>query len=102
MLVILIDIFISVRIRKQAVIQPIQLRRDLLNMKRQKTFQKQMFILMFTSICIFLITSLPLGIYKITTPRQADLLVDVYQVIIVWTAVEWFQTLFYAVSVSIN
>jgi hypothetical protein len=102
MLVILIDIFISVRIRKQAVVQPIQLHRDLLNMKRQKTFQKQMFILMFTSICIFLITSLPFGIYKIISPRQADLLVDVYQVIIVWTAVEWFQTLFYAVSVSIN
>ena len=72
MLVILIDIFINLRFRKRALVQPNQTLQQAQNMKRQKILQRQMFILMFASICIFLITSLPLGICKITSVRQVD------------------------------
>ena len=57
MSVILIDIFINVRIRKRAVVQPRQSGANDPNIERQKALQKQMFILMLASICIFLITS---------------------------------------------
>jgi len=100
MLMILIDIFISVRIRKRTVIRPIQARR--VDMNRQKILQRQMFILMFASICIFLITSLPVGIYKIQSPRQANIFNIVYEIITIWTGLGWLQSLFYAVSISNN
>lgn len=56
MLIIVCDIFIYVRPRKRVVIQPGH------NNPQQRIVQKQMFILMFASICIFLISNLPQGI----------------------------------------
>lgn len=97
MLLILIDIFISVRIRKRTVIHP-QTQPENPNVKRQKTLQRQMFILMFASICIFLITSLPVAIYKITSPRQANALKIIFEVFTIWTALGWVQSLNYAVK----
>lgn len=102
MSVILIDIFISVRIRKRTVIQPAPSRRDDPNVKRQKTLQRQMFILMLASICIFLITSLPLAIYKIMTPRQANIFTMIFEVLTIWTGLTWFQSLNYVVKICFN
>ncbi len=98
MLIMLIDIFINVRIRKRALIQPNQAWQNTQNMNRQKTLQTQMFILMFASISIFLISCLPLAIYKITSPRQDDILDAIYQILSIWTALAWFQSLNYAVN----
>ncbi|CAF3944781.1 unnamed protein product [Rotaria sordida] len=102
MLTILIDIFIIVRARKQAVIQPVQFACNNRNIKQQNTLQKHIFILMFGSICIFLITSLPLAIYKILSPRQAFVSFNVFQIISIWAYLKWFQSLFYAVSFYIH
>ena len=98
MLVILIDIFINVRLRKRALVQPNQAWQQVQSTQRHKTLQRQMFILMFASICIFLITSLPLGIYKIISAREADISILVFQILSVWTGLGWFQSLNYAVS----
>ncbi|CAF3304540.1 unnamed protein product [Rotaria sp. Silwood2] len=102
MLTILIDIFIIFRIRKQAVIRPLQFVRDDKNIKRQKSFQKQMFILMLASVCIFLITSLPLAIYKITSPRETNLSLAIFIIITIWASLEWFQSLFCAINFYIH
>jgi hypothetical protein len=99
MLIFLIDIIINIRVRKRAVVQSTQAWQNDQNAKRQKTLQKQMFILMFASICIFLITGLPLAIYKITSPRQANVFAVVYQILTVWTILTWFQSLNYAVII---
>jgi hypothetical protein len=92
----LIDIIISIRIRKRAVIQASQ------NSQRinQTNLQKQMFILMTTSICIFLITTLPVAIYKITSPRQSDISTAILTIVSVWSGLLWVQSLNYAVSIS--
>jgi hypothetical protein len=101
MLLILMDIFISVRIRKRAVIQPNQLQRGDNRANQQRNLQLQMFILMLTSTGIFLITTLPLGIYKITSPRQENFSDSVLQVTTIWTGLAWFQSLNYAVNISL-
>ncbi len=98
MLVIITDIFINVRLRKRAVVQPNQVWQNDPNMKRQKTLQNQMFILLFASVCIFFVTSLPVSIYKIMSPRQGNISTAVYQIISIWTALGWFQSLFFSVS----
>ena len=100
MSVLLIDIIINIRLRKKAIVQPTQAWQNDQNAKRQKTLQRQMFILMSASICIFLITGLPLAIYKITSPRQANVFAVIYQIISVWTGLTWFQSLNYAVIIS--
>ncbi|CAF4527870.1 unnamed protein product [Rotaria sp. Silwood2] len=102
MLIILIDIFINVRVRKRTIIQPFQFTHGDRNMKRQKSLQKQMFILMFGSVCIFLITSLPSGIYKIQSPRQGTETITVLQLVCIGTSLQWFQSLFYATSFYIH
>ena len=99
MLVTLVDIIISIRLRKRAVIQPNQAWQNDPNLKRQKTLQKQMFILMFASICIFFAANLPLGIYKITSPRQTNIFGSIYQIVSIWTGFLWVQSLNYAVRV---
>ncbi|CAF1277674.1 unnamed protein product [Rotaria sordida] len=101
MLAILIDIFIIIRARKRAVIQPMQYARNNKNMQ-QYILQKQIFILMLARVGIFLITLLPLAIYKILSPRQATLTRTIFQIISVWASLQWFQSLFYAVNIIIN
>jgi hypothetical protein len=95
------DIFISVRIRKRAVIQPTQFQLRDNRGNQQKHLQLQMFILMLTSTSIFLITTLPLGIYKIASPRAANFATSVLTVTTVWTGLGWFQSLNYAVSIFV-
>lgn len=100
MLIALIDIIINIRLRKRAVVQPNQVWQNDPNVKRQKTLQNQMFILMFASVCIFFAASLPLGIYKITSARQPNVLNSIYQVVNLWTGLLWLQSLNYAVRTS--
>jgi len=95
------DIFISVRIRKRAVIQPTQFQLRDNRGNQQKHLQLQMFILMLTSTSIFLITTLPLGIYKISSPRAANFATSVLTVTTIWTGLGWFQSLNYAVSIFV-
>ena len=101
MSVILIDIFINIRIRKKAVVHPNQAWRQNKNTKRQNTLQKQMLILMFASICIFLITNLPVAVYKITSPREGNISVSVFQIISIWVGLVWFQSLNFAVNIPV-
>ena len=101
MTLVLIDIFYIVRIRKRAIVQPNQLCRRDKNIKRQKTLQNQMFILMLASVCIFMTTSLPLGVYKITSVRVDNVSLALFQINTIWTGLGWFQTLFYAVNIVI-
>ena len=99
MLVILLDIVISVRLRKRAVAQSVQTwTNDTNNGQRQKNVQKQMFILMLASIGIFLITSLPQGVGKLTLPSDEQLSASVTRIITTWTILGWVQSLNYAVS----
>ncbi len=101
MLLIIIDIFIVVRIRKRALIQPAQFQRGDARTNHQKNLQLQMLILMLTSATVFLITILPLGIYKITSPREANLADSFLEVTSIWTGLGWFQSLNYAVSIYV-
>ena len=99
MLVILLDIFISVRLRRRAVAQPVQVwTNDANNSQRQKNVQKQMFILMLASIGIFLVTNLPFAIGKIILPRDTQVLASAARLTTIWTILGWVQSLNYAVS----
>ena len=60
MLAILLDMFISITIRK----------RTLNRQARDRRLEKQFFFLMLSSIIIFLITCLPLAIYRSVFPKQ--------------------------------
>ena len=93
MLIVLLDIFINIRLRKQAVVHPSQVN------QHQSAVQKQMFILMLASIAVFLVTNLPIGIYKITAPR-GDAATEVLTRTSIYTALVWIQSLNYAVSRS--
>jgi len=93
MLGIVIDIFISIRIRKQAIN-----RNPDGSIKRDGNFQKQIFFLMLASICAFLITTLPLSIYRIISPRQALIYESIVNAVNNLTILTWLQSLNYAVS----
>ena len=92
---ILIHIILYLRSRKRAANLPNQ-------SARQQVIQRQMYILMFASIGIFLATSLPVGIYKILSIRERSILSNLQQMITVWTAFGWFQSLNYAVNFYIH
>jgi hypothetical protein len=95
----LIDIIISIRIRKRAVGQTTQNTQGSNQTSYQKNLQRQMFILMTASICIFLITTLPVAIYKIKSPRQSDISTTYLTIVSVWSGLLWLQSLNYAVSI---
>ena len=65
MLLILLDMIISINLRKRAVIQ---VQNQII--RHDGRFQRQLFFLMLSSIIIFLITTLPLSIYHIVFPKQ--------------------------------
>lgn len=93
MLGILIDIFISIRIRKQTLN-----RNPDGSVKRDGNLQRQMFFLMLASICVFLITTLPLAIYRIISPRQGINVEIIQGTVNNLTILTWLQSLNYAVS----
>jgi len=93
MLGIVIDIFISIHIRKQALN-----RNPDGSIKRDGRFQKQMFFLMLANICVFLITTLPLAIYRIISPREPLIFDSIVNSVNNLTSLTWLQSLNYAVS----
>ena len=98
MIFVLIDIGIIVRIRKRAIVHPnTDGRRDVRSL-HQKQFQWQMLVLMITSIAIFLTTTLPISIYRITSPRERNVTTSILRIANVWIGLSWFQTLNYAVN----
>ena len=101
MVMCLVDIFINVRIRKRAVLHSIHTLHGGNRSPHQKNLQTQMFILMTTSICLFLMTTLPLAIYKITSPRQKDVSTSILTIVTVWADLGWLQSLNYAVNISL-
>lgn len=99
MLAFLVDIYHNIRSRKRAVAQPGQSTHDANVSHHQKNLQRQMLILMLTSIAIFLTTTLPLAIYKITTPRQNNISSTLVAIASIWIGLGWFQSLNYAVRI---
>ncbi len=68
MLFILVDMSISINIRKHALHRQMNLQSQ--TVRNDRRFQRQLFFLMISSIIIFLITTLPLAIYRIVFPNQ--------------------------------
>ena len=94
MLVTLIDIRINIYFRKRALVQPIQGHGQI---PRQGHIQKQMFILMFASICIFFLTTLPLNLYKIIGAQANYIDAIAVQASTILTILGWIQSLNQAV-----
>jgi hypothetical protein len=84
MLGMVIDIFISIRICKQAIT-----RNPDASVKRDENLQKRMF---------FLITTLSLAIYRIISPRQPLIIEWVVNAVNNITILTWLQSLNYVVS----
>ena len=99
MIIFLTDIYINIQARKRAVVQPNSTSKETNKSQHQKTLQRQMLILMMTSIAIFLVTTLPVAIYKITSPRQSNISAALISITSIWAGFGWFQTLNYAVSI---
>ena len=95
MLIIVIDIFITLRLRKRIVTHASQ---DENVNRRNKNLQTQMFILMFASIVIFLLTNLPYAIGKILLPRDTQVVSSAARLTTIWTILGWIQSLNYAVN----
>ncbi|CAF3907052.1 unnamed protein product, partial [Rotaria sp. Silwood1] len=55
-----------------------------------------MFILMLASIAIFLITSLPVALYKIASPREGNPVLLLFRIVGIWVGLGWLQSLNYA------
>lgn len=66
----------------------------------QKNLQMHMFILTTTSICVFLLTTLPVAIYRITSPRQKNISTEFLTIITIWASLTWLQSLNYAVRID--
>lgn len=78
--------------------QPINFNHDDNKTRKQKLVQNQLLLLMLASVLIFLITSLPLAICKIQSPRATSTIDGVFQVVSIWTGLGWFQSIFFAVN----
>lgn len=100
MILVLIDIVISVRIRKRALIRPVNHSHAQNHVHHRRHIQMQMFILMTSSTFIFLMTTLPIAVYKILSPRQTDISMAIFTIVSIWAGLGWFQTLNYAVNIS--
>lgn len=98
MIVVLIDIYIIVRLRKRATVDPEQEQRRDKRTNQQKHFQLQMLVLMLTSISVFLLTTLPVSIYRIISPREPNVTSSLIRVASIWIGLAWFQSLNYAVK----
>ena len=94
MLIILLDIFIHIRLRKRALVHPGQVNHQ------QRDVQKQMFILILASIGLFLLTNLPIGIYKIISPR-GNVFSEALTRTSIYTGLIWFQSLNYVVGLDV-
>jgi hypothetical protein len=93
MMIFVVDIFIVVRNVKRTIAPAGQA-----NGKHRNYLQKQMLLLMLSSIAVFVLTTLPLAVAHMIGPQ----LPMIYQILIVTTSVfaitSWLQSLNYAVS----
>ena len=98
MLIVLIDMFIRLRIRKRSLGRRIHLQNQ--SIKRASRFHKQLFVLMLSSIIIFLTTTLPLAIYRIVFPKEVlSMPVEEYGLVMSISAIlTWFSGFNYAVK----
>lgn len=103
MLVLVIDTIIKIQSRKRTVTQATQNIFANQSNQRQNQLQKQMFILMFVSICVFFLTNLPLTLYKIIASQLSkNLEAEAITLSINWTALGWIQSLNYAVNFYVH
>mgnify|MGYP002379140567 FL=1 len=103
MLVLVIDTIIKIQSRKRTATQATQNIFTNQTSQRQNQLQKQMFILMFVSICVFFLTNLPLTLYKIIASQLSkNLEAEAVAFSINWTALGWVQSLNYAVNFYIH
>ena len=98
MFFIVIDILVSVHVRKQAFVRPVNAFAVGRNAQHRRAVNRQMLILTIGSVCFFFVTALPLGIYKIISPRDSNLINNYLSIISIWTGLGWLQSLFHAVS----
>ena len=89
MLLILVDIYVNIRIRKRTILNQLS--------RHHKYRKTQMFILMLSSIAIFVITTLPIYLYYIIVPRQF-LSMDPSTTFIITEILNWIKSLNYNVS----
>ena len=94
MLVAMVDIRINIYLRKRTLVQPAAANP---NNQRQGHVQNQMFILMFASICIFFLTTLPINLYKIITSQNDYISAIAVQASTILTILGWIQSLNQAV-----
>jgi hypothetical protein len=101
MLISVLDIAISIRMRRNRAAhhhanQQTGIARD----NHQKHIQRQMIVLMLSSISIFLIATLPLAIYHTVSPTQFDITdARVNQILNLLAGLALLNTLNYTVSV---
>lgn len=67
--------------------------------RQEKRNHNQMFILMITNVCIFLITNLPLILVEIISLHTVVTIEDISKSLAVITIISWFQQLNCSVSV---
>lgn len=94
MLVASIDIRVNIYLRKRTLVQPTAANAN------ARHVQNQMFILMFASICIFFLTTLPINLYKIISSQTDYISAIAVQASTILTILGWIQSLNQAVRDS--
>ncbi len=98
MTIMAVNMFFKIRAQKRAVVhQPQSVNVDR-SAGQYKRAQNQMFILMVTSICIFLVTTFPLTIGHVVSSYTITDLSGIRNLLINITILNWIQSLNCAVS----
>jgi len=92
MLIILIDVFIYIRMRKRTVVQVNAIQ------NQQRNLQNQMFILTLTSIGIFFLTNLPVSISITVLSRGNTVRQDSLSSTTIVSSLTWLRCLNYSVN----
>ena len=98
MIIMAINMFFKIRAQKKAVASQHPSTNADRSVGRDNRVQNQMFILMLSSICIFLITTLPLTIDHIVSSYTITDISSLEKMIKSMTIITWIQTLNCAVS----
>jgi hypothetical protein len=69
---------------------------------RQNHLQKQMLIMMVGKIVVFLLFTLPLGIFEVVTPRTVNVATSISLSSSIQTGLRWIVSLNYAVSIALE
>ena len=98
MIMMALNMFFKIRAQKKAVAPQHPSTNADRSVGRDKRIQNQMFILMLSSICIFLITTLPLTIDHIVSSYTITDISGLEKMLSRTTILTWIQTLNCAVS----